>query len=130
MRVNADITELERVTAYVTQTLEAHDCPPKAGIQLSVAVEEIFVNIAHYAYGAQKGEAEVTCRVEDGVAVVRFVDSGVPFDPLKRPDPDVTKPAEARETGGLGIYMVKKSMDRVTYAYENGCNVLTLYKKL
>ena len=60
----------------------------------------------------------------------RMADKGIPFDPLKKPDPDITLSAEEREIGGLGIFITKKTMDTVSYAYENGENVLTMTKKI
>ena len=97
-----------------------------------MAVEEIFVNIAHYAYAPGEGEAEIAALVEGDPAelVVEFRDSGVPYDPLAKPDPDVTLSAEERGIGGLGIYMVKKSMDDVQYRHEGGRNILTIRKRL
>ena len=95
-------------------------------------VMEVFVNVAHYAYG--DGEGEVTLGIsfdEAGRTVTfRMTDRGVPFDPLKKPDPDITLSAEDREIGGLGIFITKKTMDSVNYAYENGENVMTMIKKM
>ena len=104
----------------------------KTRLMIDMAVEEIFVNIAHYAYAAGGGTAEITARTEgDPVeAVIEFRDAGVPYDPLSRPDPDVTLSAEDRRIGGLGIYMVKKSMDEVRYRNEAGRNILTIRKRL
>ena len=98
--------------------------------QILIAAEEIFVNIASYAYGQETGSAEIRMTVEDGCAGIEFRDSGTPFDPLAKADPDVTLPAEERQIGGLGIFMVKKSMDDVQYRYEGGENILTIRKKL
>ena len=60
--------------------------------------------------------------------IITFIDSGVPYNPLKKPDPDVTKDLEERELGGLGIFMVKKSMDDITYEYKEGQNILRIKK--
>ena len=104
----------------------------KAQMQISVAVEEIFVNIANYAYKPDKGKAIVRVEVTDKpVAVaITFVDHGVPYDPLAKVDPDVTLAAHEREIGGLGIFMTKKIMDDVAYEYRDGQNILTLKKNL
>ena len=101
-------------------------------MQIDVAVEEIFVNIASYAYGPETGQAEIRFRseAETGTAEITFIDRGAPFDPLAKPDPDVTLPAEERQIGGLGIFMVKKSMDDVRYEYREAQNILTIRKKL
>lgn len=128
----ATLENLAAVQAFVEEELEAADCPMKAMMQVSIAVEEIYVNIAHYAYNPKVGEATVRCAVGgDPLQVtIQFLDSGKPFDPLAKPDADTTLSAEEREIGGLGILMVKKSMDDVQYRYENGCNILTLKKHL
>ena len=129
---DASLDQLEAVLAFVDGELEAMDCPMKTQMQIQIAVEEIFVNIASYAYQPQTGTA--TIRVEPGSApqsvAITFIDRGVPYDPLAKPDPDVTLSAEERRIGGLGIFMVKKSMDDMTYEYRDGQNILTIQKNL
>ncbi len=120
--------EYPTVSSYVEGWLEEHDCPMKASMQLTVALEEIFINIAHYAYPHPPGQLELGLEYDNGTIKMCFMDSGTPFDPLAKPDPDVTLSAEDRKIGGLGIYMVKKSMDNVTYEYKDGKNILTLIK--
>ncbi len=120
--------ELPRISAFLEETLEKLGCPPKAQMQLSVAVEEIFINIAHYAYPGQPGTMKLAIQPEEGGVSMRFTDHGMPFDPLSRQDPDITLSASERSVGGLGIFMVKKSMDYVRYRFENGQNILTLQK--
>ena len=104
----------------------------KAQTQIEIAVEEIFINIASYAYAPDKGMATVRVEVSgDPVAVtITFVDHGVPYDPLAKEDPDVTLSAEERGIGGLGIFMTKKLMDDVAYEYKDGKNTLTLKKQI
>jgi len=123
---------LDAVLEFVDSELEDRGCSAKTVIQINVAVEEIFVNIASYAYGADTGPA--TIRVElsenpDSVTIT-FIDCGIPYDPLAKPDPDTTLSAEEREIGGLGIFMVKKSMDEMNYEYKDGKNILTIKKNL
>ena len=117
---------------FVEEKLESFDCAMKVQIALAVAIEEVFVNVAHYAYG--EGEGDMTLGIgfdaESREITFRMTDKGTPFDPLKKPDPDITLPAEDREIGGLGIFITKKTMDTVTYAYENGENILTMIKKI
>ena len=120
--------EYPTVAAYVEGWLEEHDCPMKIIMQLSVALEEIFVNVAHYAYPNPPGELDIGLDIADGVVTVCFVDSGIPFDPLAKEDPDVTLSANDRKIGGLGIYMVKQTMDDVAYENKDGKNILTLKK--
>ena len=130
MTVLATIENLKQVIAFVDAELEALDCSMKVQIQIDVAVEEIFVNLAHYAYTPETGSA--TIRVETSTeprcVSITFIDSGIPYDPLAKEDPDVTLSAEKRQVGGLGIFMVKKSVDEMRYQYEDGQNILTLIK--
>ena len=130
--VAAAVENLEAVTACVDEYLEEIGCSPRSQMQLDVAVDELFSNIAYYAY--PQGNGEVTLRLEVAeeppCTVLTFIDSGIPYNPLSRADPNTTLSAEERQIGGLGIYMVKKSMDAVSYAYEDGKNILTIKKKL
>ena len=132
LTIAAAVENIPAVTAFVDQRLEALDCPVKAQMQIDIAIDELFGNIAHYAY--QPGIGPATVRVEvvrDPLSVViTFIDQGVPYDPLAKADPDVTLSAEERAIGGLGIYMVKKTMDAISYEYKDGKNVLTLKKRL
>ena len=130
--VPAQVEKLPEVLAFLEGQLEEAGCSPKAQMQLAVAAEEIFVNIASYAYAPGTGTAtvRVTLTEEPHTAEVTFLDSGAPFDPLAREDPDVSLSAEEREIGGLGIFMTKKTMDKVHYDYKDGQNVLTLVKRI
>ncbi len=130
--VEAQTENLRQVTEFVDRHLSAVDCPPKAQMQIGVAVEEIFVNIASYAYAPDKGNATVRVEVsgEPIVVTITFIDNGVPYDPLSRTDPNTSLPAEDREIGGLGIFMTKKLMDGIEYEYSNGQNILKLKKNL
>lgn len=122
---------LDQVLAFLDSQLESWGCPLRVQLQLDVAVEELFVNIASYAYGEKTGTAEIAMDLLPGQIIeITFRDSGIPYNPLEKPDPDVTKPAEEREIGGLGIYIVKKSMDEVLYRHEEGQNILTIRKAL
>ena len=126
----ANDAALSDILAFVEEELEKMDCPPKTAMQISVAVEEIFVNIAHYAYVQARETMKLAIMAgEDGGVTLRFTDHGIPFDPLRQKDPDITLSAEDRDIGGLGIFMVKKTMDDAEYKFENGRNVLTLQKK-
>jgi len=130
--VPATLDQLDTVHAFIALELDAADCPMKARIQIEIAVEEIYVNIARYAYHPEIGEATIRCEVGgDPLRVtIQFLDGGNPFDPLKKKDVDTTLSAEERDIGGLGILMVKKSMDAMEYAYQDGKNVLTIKKKI
>ncbi len=130
LKIKALISNLDEVLAFLDAELEAMDCPMKTQIQLDVAVEEIFVNIASYAY--VPGEGDAIIRLEklsdpNGIEIT-FIDEGIEYDPVKKEDPDVTLSADERQIGGLGIYMVKKSMDDMIYERSEGKNILKLIK--
>ena len=132
MDIAATLENLDTVMAFVDQQLEEVGCSMKAQMQIDIAVEEVYVNIAHYAYNPEVGGVTIRVQIEeDPLAVIlTFIDKGKPYDPLAKEDPDVTLAAEDRQIGGLGIFMVKKSMDNVSYEYNEGRNILTLKKKL
>lgn len=132
LTVEATLQNLAPVQTFIEGELEARGCPTKTLLQISVAVEEIYVNIARYAYHPEIGKATVRCCVEEAPlrVAIQFLDNGVPFDPLEKPDTDTTLSAEEREIGGLGILMVKRTMDDVNYSYEHGTNILTIRKKI
>ena len=120
------------VTDFVDRELERADCPLRVKIQIDIVIDELFSNIVHYAYGKEGGQVRVQIEMENDPRAVRitFQDEGMPFNPLEREDPDVTGSARERKIGGLGIFMVKKSMDAVLYEYRDGKNCLTVRKKL
>ena len=128
----AKTESLTDVLAFTEQILEKYQCSMKIQTAICVAIEEVFVNVAHYAYGEKDGDVkfDITFDKDTRTATFRMADKGVPFDPLKKPEPDITLSAEEREIGGLGIFITKKTMDMVTYAYENGENILTMIKKI
>ena len=116
---------METVSAFFERELTDHQVPPKVVAQVNVAVDEIFSNIVRYSAATC---ATLGCEVEKMRAILRFTDNGRPYDPTQQPDPDTTLGAEEREIGGLGIFMVKKIMDRIAYSYRDGMNVLTIEK--
>ena len=128
----AKIEALSDVLGFVEETLEGFECPMKTQTAISVAIEEVFVNVARYAYPEGAGDMTlgISFNEADRAVTFRMTDKGIPFDPLKKPDPDITLSAEDREIGGLGIFIAKKTMDCLTYAYENGQNILTMTKKI
>ena len=132
LNVLATVENIGVVTDFVNEELEAIDCPMKAQMQIAIAIDELFGNIAHYAYNPGVGDA--TVRVEaindPQSVVITFIDKGIPYDPLAKEDPDVTLSAEERKIGGLGIFMVKKTMDDITYEYKDGQNILKIKKQL
>ena len=132
MTVEAAVENIRAVTDFVEAELDAVDCPPKAKMQIGVAIDEIMANIAQYAYAPGTGPVTVRFGYEQasGTATLTFLDKGMPYNPLEKKDPDVHLSAENRPIGGLGIFLVKKTMDSMDYAYKFGQNVLTIQKKL
>ncbi len=136
IKVNAQLEELDNVLAFLEELIAPYDCSMKIDVNLHVAVEEMFVNIAHYAYPDNKDEGWAIIQGEvkeeaDGPSLyITFIDAGIYYDPLAKPDPDVTLSLEERQIGGLGIYMVKKSMDNMIYERKDDKNYLTIVKKL
>ena len=130
LKIEAKKENLDQVNDFVDSFLEAHDCPMKLQMQIDLCVEEVFVNIASYAYGTGSGEAEIRISEDNGVITLTFIDEGIPYDPLAKADPDTTLSAQERQIGGLGIFLVKKTMDTVSYRHEGGKNVLTMSKKI
>ena len=130
LELPAEAEMLDEAQLFVEERLERAAFPPKAQMQISVAVEEIFINIASYAYAPGKGRAKLRVELsEDPAAVtITFTDSGVPYDPLAREDPDIHAPAAERDIGGLGIFMSRRLMDEARYEYRDGQNILTLKK--
>ena len=128
----ASVENIETVTEFVNAQLELMDCPIKAQMQIDIAIDELFGNIAHYAYNTEVGSATVRVEVSEAplAVIITFIDNGVPYDPLGKDDPDITLSAEEREIGGLGIYMVKQSMDEITYEYKDGQNILKIKKNI
>lgn len=130
--VQASADRLEEVQEFVRGELKAAGCSLKVMSKVEIAVEEIYINIANYAYPFDGGEATIRCETggETPKITIQFVDAGEPFNPLAKEDADISLSAEERSIGGLGILMVKKLMDEVTYCYEEGKNILTIVQYL
>ncbi len=132
MTFPATLENIEAATDFMNGILESAGCPMRTQMKLAVALDELMSNVARYAYAPGTGDVTVSVEVlEDPKrAVITLTDSGVPYDPLQKEDPDVTLSAEERGIGGLGIYIVKQSMDGMTYEYRDGQNVLTIVKNI
>ena len=131
IRVAATKENLETVTAFLDEILDEKDCPLKVRLQIDLALEEMYINIANYAYTPKIGEMELRVAFDEAGRELTLVliDSGIPYDPLAKKDPDVTLSAEKRKIGGLGIYLVKKTMDSMMYERRDGRNIVTMKKK-
>lgn len=132
LKVSAIVENIDTVTAFVSEYLETLDCPMKIQMKIAIAIDEVFSNIAYYAYGTEGGE--VIVRIEEvqephGI-VLAFIDNGIPYNPLAKEDPDVTLTAEERQIGGMGIFMVKNIMDAISYEYVDGQNILEMWKEM
>ena len=132
LTVEAVVENIPLATEFVNRQLEAFQWPVKARVQIDIAIDELFGNIALYAYHPEAGSVTVRVEVtEEPLAVIiAFIDNGKPYDPLANQNPDTALSAEEREIGGLGIFMVKKSMDEVSYHYKDGQNILTIKKNI
>ena len=131
--VDADIEQIKPVTDFVNLQLEELSCSQRIRIQIDVAIDEILSNIACYAYTKMNGTATVRVDVEEDplCVVITFSDHGEPYDPLSKAMPDtIGLPAKKRPIGGLGLFMVKKTMDDIDYTYKDGKNILTIRKKI
>ena len=128
--VDAVVENLQEVIDFATEQLETRDCPIKTSMQLELVIEEIFVNIASYAYHPEIGAATFCMEFEENPAAVQmtFIDGGKPYNPLEKKDPDTSLEIDERDIGGLGIFLVKKNVDEISYEYTDGKNILHMKK--
>lgn len=124
----AKVEKLNDLFSFINQELENAGCTKKALMKIDLAAEELFVNIANYAYDSDEGHAVIRMETDKSASRVEitFIDEGIPYNPLEKENPDISLSAEERPIGGLGIYLVKKRMDDVTYRFEDGKNILTI----
>ncbi len=132
LTLKATVENIVPVTAFVESTLEEVGCPMKAQMQINVALDELFGNIARYAYTPEVGDVTVQVDFDEAERIVSItlIDSGSPFNPLLTKEPDVTMSAEERQIGGLGIFLVRKTMDALEYHFQDGHNILTFRKRI
>ena len=132
LRIDAQVENIRNVTEFIDAQLEEYNCDMMAQMQIDIAIDEIFSNIACYAYAPDTGTVKIAVEITENPksAKITFTDSGIPYNPLEKADPDITLSAEEREIGGLGIYMVKKTMDSMVYEYKDGQNILSIIKNI
>ena len=132
MTLPAKRRNIPLIIDFVNRELESMGCSRKTEAQIDIAIDELYSNIANYGYEEDDGQVTVTLDTDTvpRTVTISFTDEGKPFNPLERADPDITLSAKDRKIGGLGIYMVKKSMDDVLYEYKDGKNILTIRKTL
>lgn len=130
--IEAAVDNLPRVLEFIENSLDAVSCSVKDRMRIGIAAEEIFVNIASYAYSPGTGRAQISVEVSGDPAeiAITFKDRGIPYDPTAKEDPDVTLSAEERKIGGLGTFMTRKFVDEMLYEHKDGMNILTLKKQL
>lgn len=132
LTLSATLENVAKVTEFVDEQLEARGCSMKAQMQIDIAIDELFSNIANYAYNPTVGPATIRVSVDgDPLAVtILFIDKGIPYNPLEKEDPNIGLSAEERQIGGLGVFMVKQLMDDMSYEYRDGQNILAIHKVL
>ncbi|MBR3318398.1 MAG: ATP-binding protein [Atopobiaceae bacterium] len=132
LTVETKIANIERITNYVNEQLDNMKCSRRAKTQIDIALDELFSNICNYAYGDRIGHATIRVQEipETNSVSITLEDGGIPFDPLAHDDPDISLGIHERAIGGLGIFMVKKTMNAVKYEYRDGLNILTVVKSL
>ena len=132
LNIEAKTDNLISVLEFIDEELDRAGCDLKAKLQIDIAAEELFVNVSNYSYYPYTGDVSISIRIvgDPARAEITFIDSGMPYNPLERKDPDVGLSAEERQIGGLGVFMVKKSMDEISYEYKNGQNILKIKKHI
>lgn len=128
IKVDATIENISVITDFINKELDIYNCPEKEKIKINIAIDELIANIAKYAYSNEIGQVVVQVDMNKDYILMNFIDKGIPYNPLERAEPDVTLSLEERKVGGLGIYLVKKLMDDITYEYIDGKNVLKVRK--
>lgn len=128
--VPAALNQIAPVTEMINKKMEELNCSLRTRMHIRVAVDEIISNIVHYAYGNRRGTINVEVEAEENPPYlsITFIDQGVPFNPLTARDPELAGSAKQRPVGGLGLYIVKKTMDMVYYEYKNNSNILIIRK--
>ena len=128
--IDAEIKNIRMVTEFIDAQLEEHNCNLKAQTQIDIAIDELFSNISRYAYAPNIGTVRIAVGITENPKSVKItlIDTGIPYNPLETAEPDITLSAEERKIGGLGIHMVRKTMDEMVYEYKDGQNILSIVK--
>jgi len=128
INIEATIENISVITNFVNDELDKYNCPEKEKIKVDIVIDELVTNVSKYAYGEETGMITVQIEMAENNICMAFIDSGIPYNPLERAEPDVTLSVDDRPIGGLGIYLVKKLMDDITYEYADGKNILKIKK--
>lgn len=130
--ISSKVENLQNVLNFINKQLESLKYSQRALFQLELSVEEAFVNIANYAYENHNGEVVVCSKIDKNPLniIVQFIDTGIPYNPLENKYTDISSDLDEKKIGGLGILLIKKNVDYVSYEYKDGKNILTIGKKL
>lgn len=126
----ASVENLSPAMDFFSDGLTEAGVSLKSIMQLQIAFEELFVNVANYAYPDKNGKVTVSFDFSDNTAEIEISDAGIPFNPLAKPDPDLAETLEKREPGGLGVFMAKELTDEQFYVREDGMNKITIRKRM
>lgn len=128
--ISNNIAELGRVVAFLDVIEEEWVLPSSLIMPLNLVLEEALTNVIFYAYEKEsKNEIVIDFEKRGNELEIKITDSGKPFDPTLKSDPDITLPIDERPIGGLGILLIKKIMDKVTYQRKESFNILLMTKK-
>ncbi len=131
LTLHNDVQEIPRLATFIEEIAENHAIDMATSMNLNLAMEEAVVNVMNYAYPKESvNNIDITAEVDDEEIAFSIADSGIPFDPTQKGEPDLSLDAEDRPIGGLGIHLVRQLMDTLDYRYENGHNILTLKKRI
>lgn len=127
--IDAEIPSIPQVSIALDEVMHAGGFSDEDCLDTQLAVEEAMTNVIVHGYAGNPGQILITCRITDNAAELQIRDSAPPFDPLSIAEPDITEEIEERQIGGLGVFLIRRVMDEVSYRYEDGHNILVLVKK-
>ena len=130
LRVKASFQAMDRVHAFLRDSLRGIDLAEEDYFKIELALHEIVVNIILYAYPGEKGDLVLRTWFEEGKVYFEFRDTGISFDPRQAAPPDILEKIRTGKRGGFGIYLSKTLMDGFEYKRESGRNVLIVFKTL
>lgn len=131
LTLHNDVQQISKLADFVDAIAEEASIDPSLAMSLNLALEEAVTNVVMYAYPAgEEGDVDIVAELSEGTLLFTISDKGIPFDPTKKEDADITLSVEERQIGGLGIFLVRQLMDTVEYERKDGYNILTMKKKL
>lgn len=131
LTIKNDIKQLPCIYEFLQETAHEAGIEESICMNIRLAVEEAVVNVISYAYPDEKDKnIDISIEQTNGDIIITITDSGIPFDPTAKQDPDILLPLEERPIGGLGTFLVKQLMTDVSYTRSGGKNILTMTKKM